>query len=70
MKSTLIFLSGLGLGTVLGLLIAPEPGRVTLKKIKVEADKIVDNIVRKQQMKKEMKELKEEVEMTSTVREF
>lgn len=68
MKSTLIFLSGLGLGTVLGLLIAPEPGRVTLKKIKVEADKIVDNIVQKQQMKQAMKELNEEVEVTTTAR--
>ena len=68
MKSTLIFLSGLGLGTVLGLLIAPEPGRETLKKIKAEADKIVDKIIQKQQLKQEGNELKQEVEMTSEVR--
>ena len=68
MKSTLIFLSGLGLGTVLGLLIAPDRGRETLKKIKAEADKIVDKIIQKQQLKQEANELKQEVEMTSEVR--
>jgi gas vesicle protein len=68
MKSTLIFLSGLGLGTVLGLLIAPEPGRETLKKIKAEADKIVDKVIQKQQMKQEVKEMKEALEMASEVR--
>jgi hypothetical protein len=42
MKSNLIFLLGVAMGTVLGLLIAPEPGSVTLQKIKLEADRLAD----------------------------
>jgi len=38
------------MGTVLGLLIAPEPGRVTVRKIKQEADKLVDKV---EQLKEE-----------------
>ena len=49
-KSSLIFVSGVAMGTVLGLLIAPEPGRVTVKKIKQEADKLVDKV---EQLKEE-----------------
>ena len=62
MKSTLIFLLGLGVGTVLGILIAPEPGKVTLKKIMDEADKIVDKAVSKNKAKVGVE--KREVEMT------
>jgi hypothetical protein len=51
MKSCLIFLSGLGLGVVLGLLVAPEPGRVTLLKVKAEADRLVDKVVEKERLK-------------------
>ena len=43
-RGSLIFLSGVAMGTVLGLLIAPESGRVTVKKIKREADKLVDKV--------------------------
>lgn len=45
-RASLIFLSGVAMGTVLGLLIAPEPGKVTLKKIKREADRLVDKVER------------------------
>jgi gas vesicle protein len=45
-RASLIFLSGVTMGTVLGLLIAPEPGKVTLKKIKREADRLVDKVER------------------------
>jgi gas vesicle protein len=44
MRSSLIFLGGVAMGTVLGLLIAPEPGRITVKKIKREADRLVDKV--------------------------
>ena len=47
MKSSLIFLLGVAMGTAFGLLIAPEPGSVTLQKIKLEADRMVDKIVEK-----------------------
>jgi gas vesicle protein len=42
MKTSLIFLLGLGMGTVLGLLVAPDSGRVTISKIREEADKLID----------------------------
>jgi gas vesicle protein len=58
MKSSLIFLAGLGLGTVLGILIAPDPGPVTRQRIKEEADRIVDRAILK-------KKIKQEVEMAS-----
>ena len=47
MKSSLIFLTGMAMGTVLGLLIAPESGRATARKIKREADRLVDRIKQK-----------------------
>ena len=47
MKSSLFFLSGVGLGVLVGLLVAPEPGRVTLLKVKAEADRIVDKVLQK-----------------------
>jgi hypothetical protein len=52
MKSSLIFLTGVGVGTVLGLLVAPEPGRVTLRKVKAEADRIVDKVIQKQRLQR------------------
>jgi len=60
MKSSLIFLAGLGMGTILGILIAPEPGPVTRRKIKEEADRIVDKAIIK-------KRLKQEVEVASQI---
>jgi hypothetical protein len=50
MKPSLIFLSGVGLEVVLGLLLAPEPGRVTLLKVKAEANRIVDKILQKERL--------------------
>jgi gas vesicle protein len=47
MKSSFIFLAGVGLGIVVGLLVAPEPGKVTLRKVKAEADRIVDKVVQR-----------------------
>jgi gas vesicle protein len=54
MKSSLIFLAGLGLGAVLGILTAPEPGPVTRRKIRAEADKIVDKAITKKRLRKEL----------------
>jgi gas vesicle protein len=51
MKSSLIFLLGLGMGTVLGILIAPDAGRVTRRRIRDEADKIVDRAMAKKRLK-------------------
>jgi gas vesicle protein len=56
MKSSLIFLSGVAVGTVLGLLIAPEPGSATLQKIKREADRFVDKVVEKKSVAEEAAE--------------
>lgn len=42
---------GLGMGTVLGLLVAPDPGRVTRRKIREEADKFIDKALAKKQLK-------------------
>jgi gas vesicle protein len=47
MKSSFIFLAGVGLGIVVGLLVAPEPGKATLRKVKAEADRIVDKVVQR-----------------------
>jgi gas vesicle protein len=51
MKSSLIFLLGLGMGTVLGILVAPEAGKITRRKIRDEADKIVDKALAKKRLK-------------------
>jgi len=51
MKSSLIFLLGVAMGTALGLLIAPEPGNVTLQKIKQEADRLADKVIEKKTVK-------------------
>ena len=54
MKWSLIFLSGVGLGIVVGLLVAPEPGSVTLLKAKEEADRIVDKVLQKERLNREV----------------
>lgn len=59
MKTSLIFLLGLGMGTVLGLLVAPEAGRITRRKIRDEADRIIDKAL----AKRELKELEENGEV-------
>jgi gas vesicle protein len=51
MKTSLIFVLGVGMGVVLGLLVAPESGRVTRRKIRAEADKMIDKALAKKQMK-------------------
>jgi gas vesicle protein len=42
------------MGTVLGILIAPDPGPVTRRRIKAEADKIVDKAIVKRRIKQEV----------------
>jgi len=44
MKTSLMFLLGIGMGTVIGILIAPEAGKMTRRKIRDEADRIVDKM--------------------------
>jgi gas vesicle protein len=56
MKTSLIYLLGLGMGVVLGVLIAPEAGRITRRKIRDEADKLIDKAI----AKKQLRELEEE----------
>jgi gas vesicle protein len=51
MKTSLIFLLGLGMGTVLGLLIAPDAGKITRRKIRDEADRFIDKALAKKQLK-------------------
>jgi len=51
MKSSLIFLLGLGMGTVLGILLAPEAGKITRRKIRDEADRIIDKALAKKHLK-------------------
>jgi gas vesicle protein len=62
MKTSLIFVLGVGMGVVLGLLVAPEPGRVTRRKIRAEADKMIDKAL----AKKQLKELEAEGLVTTT----
>ena len=50
-KTSLIFLLGLGMGTVLGIIIAPEAGRITRRKIREEADRMIDKALAKKQLK-------------------
>ena len=51
MKTSLIFVLGVGMGVVLGLLVAPESGRITRSKIRAEADRMIDKALMKKQMK-------------------
>lgn len=62
MKTSLIFLLGVGMGVVLGLLVAPEAGKITRKKIRAEADRIIDKAL----AKKQLKELEAEGIVTTT----
>lgn len=39
------------MGTVLGILIAPDAGRVTRRRIRDEADKIIDKAMAKKRLK-------------------
>ncbi len=51
MKTSLMFLLGIGMGTVIGILIAPEAGKITRRKIRDEADRIVDQMMAKKKLK-------------------
>jgi gas vesicle protein len=62
MKTSLIFILGVGMGVVLGLLVAPESGRITRSKIRAEADRMIDKAL----AKKQLKELVEEGVVTTT----
>ena len=72
MKTSLIFLLGMGMGTVLGILIAPEAGKITRRKIRDEADKLIDQALKKKQLNAELNRLEstlEPVESTTVVAE-
>ena len=72
MKTSLIFLLGIGMGTVLGILIAPEAGKITRRKIRDEADKLIDQALKKKQLNAELNRLEstlEPVESTTVVAE-
>jgi len=62
MKTSLIFLLGIGMGTVLGILIAPEAGKITRRKIRDEADKLIDQALQKKQQQLEINRLEAALE--------
>lgn len=66
MKTSLIFLLGIGMGTVLGILIAPEAGKITRRKIRDEADKLIDQALQKKQQQAEIERLEAALEPTDT----
>lgn len=49
------------MGTVLGILVAPEAGRITRRKIREEADRIIDQTLAKKQLKELEAEMPDEV---------
>jgi gas vesicle protein len=66
MKTSLIFLLGIGMGTVLGILIAPEAGKITRRKIRDEADRIIDQTLQKKRQQAELNRLESTLEPTET----
>jgi gas vesicle protein len=66
MKTSLIFLLGIGMGTVLGILIAPEAGKITRRKIRDEADRIIDQTLQKKRQQAELNRLESALEPTET----
>jgi len=66
MKTSLIFLLGFGMGTVLGILIAPEAGKITRRKIRDEADKLIDQALQKKQRAGETNRLEANLELPDT----
>jgi gas vesicle protein len=66
MKSSLIFLLGLGMGTVLGILVAPEAGKITRRKIRDEADRMIDKALAKKQLKELEADMPDEVVVVTT----
>ena len=69
MKTSLIFLLGMGMGTVLGILIAPEAGKITRRKIRDEADKLIDQALKKRQLNAEINRLESSLEPATIVAE-
>lgn len=67
MKTSLMFLLGIGMGTVLGILIAPEAGKVTRRKIRDEADKLIDQAMQKKQQQAEINRLESTLEPDETI---
>jgi len=66
MKTSLIFLLGIGMGTVLGILIAPEAGKITRRKIRDEADRIIDQTLQKKRQQAEINRLEATLEPADT----
>jgi gas vesicle protein len=67
MKTSLMFLLGIGMGTVLGILIAPEAGKITRRKIRDEADKLIDQAMQKKQQQAEINRLQATLEPDETI---
>lgn len=66
MKTSLIYLLGLGMGTVLGLLIAPEAGKITRRKVRAEADRIIDKAIAKTNLKEPGDNLEPDIDVIVT----
>ena len=66
MKTSLIFLLGIGMGTVLGILIAPEAGKITRRKIRDEADRFIDQTLQKKRQQAELDRLEATLEPAET----
>ncbi len=62
MKTSLIFLLGIGMGTVIGILIAPEAGKITRRKIRDEADRLIDQTLQKKRQQAEIDRLESSFE--------
>ena len=67
MKTSLMFMLGIGMGTVLGILIAPEAGKVTRRKIRDEADRIIDEALQKKRQQAAINRLEASFEPEETV---
>ncbi len=66
MKTSLIFLLGIGMGTVLGILIAPEAGKITRRKIRDEADRLIDQALQKKRLEEKVNRLESTLEPVET----
>lgn len=67
MKTSLMFLLGIGMGTVLGILIAPEAGKITRRKIRDEADRIIDQTMQKKRQQAAINRLEATLEPADTI---
>jgi gas vesicle protein len=57
-----MFVLGVGMGVVLGLLVAPESGKATRRRIRAEADRMIDQAL----ANKQLKNLQEDELVTTT----